>query len=56
VRVSLKCKHCGEPIEPDEENGWIHSEDGVVGCGIGAGMYDEETSNAEVYELYAEPG
>ena len=40
------CRHCGEVIEPDPDNEWIHAEDGVVGCG---------TPNAEASELYADP-
>jgi hypothetical protein len=41
-----QCRHCGEDIESDPDNGWIHSEDGVVGCGL---------ADASDRELYAEP-
>lgn len=41
-----RCKHCGESIEPDADNEWAHTEDGVTGCGL---------PDAEARELYAEP-
>lgn len=41
----MNCKHCAQRIEPDAENGWIHSVDGVVGCGLP--FHDAE--------VYAEP-
>lgn len=42
---SCTCRHCGQVIERDEANGWVHTEDGVVGCG--APLRESET--------YAEP-
>jgi hypothetical protein len=44
LREKELCRHCWECIEPDSEDGWIHSADGVVGCGLPDGL-----------ELYAEP-
>lgn len=41
----MNCKHCGQVIEPDAENGWIHSVGGAVGCGLP--FHDTE--------VYAEP-
>jgi hypothetical protein len=35
VRPAVLCKHCGQTIEPDPVNDYIHAEDGVVGCGLG---------------------
>lgn len=41
----MKCRNCTRPIEPDLTDGWVHSEDGVAGCGW---PFEDE-------ELYARP-
>lgn len=46
------CRHCGQAIEPDPDNEWIHAEDGVVGCGIGTDGRDYGENGGE---NYAEP-
>ena len=28
------CGNCHQPIEADAENGWVHVESGLAGCGL----------------------
>lgn len=43
----LSCRHCGRQIEPDDQNGYVHSDDGVVGCGIGTDGRDYGEAGGE---------
>lgn len=43
--VPIVCRHCKQTIEPDDADGWRHTADGVIGCGLP--FVDSE--------LYAEP-
>lgn len=37
---------CGRVIVPDDDNGYVHADDGVAGCA---------TPDSEALELYAKP-
>lgn len=30
---SIECDNCGEVIEADDTNGWVHQDSGLAGCG-----------------------
>jgi hypothetical protein len=55
------CSHCGEEIEPNLDNDWVHTESGFAGCGDLPGEESQDpldpnsASLAEQGELYAEP-